>query len=197
MLDRYLQIDEWFGLIGFPKEYEMFQKMMMTTMGLLMLVAGCSETPTTASRDDSTGSTAAASQFIAASEPNGAIPVGEARESVKDGDDVVLVGIIGGSSKPFVDGLAAFTIVDSKVPYCADDEGCPTPWDYCCEQGQVKDNIATVKVVDESGKPVATDARGLLDVQELSTVVVKGSAERDEQGNLAVLASQIFVRPTK
>ncbi len=48
-----------------------------------------------------------------------------------------LSGRIGGSEKPFVDGLAAFTIVDLKVPYCADDEGCPTPWDYCCNQKDV------------------------------------------------------------
>lgn len=173
----------------------MFQKMMLATMGILMVVAGCSESQPTASHEDSTSSTAAPSQFIASSEPSGAVAVGEAREAVKDGEEVVLVGIIGGSAKPFIDGLAAFTIVDPKVPFCAADEGCATPWDYCCEQGQVKDNIATVKVVDESGKPVATDARGLLNVKELSTVVVKGAAERDEQGNLAVLASQVFVRP--
>ena len=131
------------------------------------------------------------------SEPAGAIPVGEARESTEDGQDVTLVGLIGGSSDPFVEGLAAFTIVDPKVPYCAPDEGCPTPWDYCCTQDQVKDNIATVKIVDEVGRPVVHGARGLLGVKELSTVVVKGKAKRDDQGNLTVSANQVFVRPGK
>ena len=108
-----------------------------------------------------------------------------------------MVGLIGGSSKPFVDGLAAFTIVDPKVPYCANDEGCPTPWDYCCQTEAVKDNIATIKVVDEAGKPVAGDVKAMLNVKELSTVVVQGKAKRDDLGNLTVAASNVFVRPGK
>jgi hypothetical protein len=105
--------------------------------------------------------------------------------------------LIGGSSKPFVDGLAAFTIVDPKVPYCAADEGCPTPWDYCCQTEAVKENIATIKVVDEAGKAIAGNAKELLKVKELSTVVVQGKAKRDDQGNLTVATSKIFVRPGK
>ena len=104
------------------------------------------------------------------------------------------MGLIGGSSEPFVKGLAAFTIVDPKVPYCAAEEGCPTPWDYCCETDAVKQNIATVKIVDVSGKPVTQDAREFLNVKELSTVVVKGKAKRDDLGNLTVAASKIFVK---
>ncbi len=133
-------------------------------------------------------------QYEAETEPAGAIPVGEAREKTEDGQDVTLVGLIGGSSEPFVKGLAAFTIVDPKVPYCADEEGCPTPWDYCCETDAVKQNIATVKIVDDSGKPVTQDAREFLNVKELSKVVVKGKARRDDQGNLTVAASKIFLK---
>ncbi len=133
-------------------------------------------------------------QYEAESEPAGAIPVGEAREKAEDGQEITLVGLIGGSSEPFVKGLAAFTIVDPKVPYCAADEGCPTPWDYCCETAAVKENIATVKIVNDSGKPVTQDARDFLDIKELSTVVVKGKAKRDDQGNLTVAASKIFVK---
>jgi hypothetical protein len=39
------------------------------------------------------------------------------------------------------------------------------------------------------------DARELLGVKELQTVVVKGKAKRDEQGNLTVLASGVYPRP--
>jgi hypothetical protein len=131
---------------------------------------------------------------VASSEPAGAIPVGEARASAKDQDEVVLVGRIGGSEKPFVEGLAAFTIVDPKVPHCATEEGCPTPWDYCCAQDQVKDNVAVIKIVDGQGNPVAEDPRQLLGVKELSMVVVHGKAERDTEGNLAVLADKVFVK---
>ncbi len=141
-----------------------------------------------------TQSTAPDSTYLTSAEPSGALPVGEARESTTDEQDVVLVGRIGGSAKPFVDGIAAFTIVDEKVPYCSKEEGCPTPWDYCCEQNQVKGNIATVKIVDEQGNPVSKDARQLLGVKELNMVVVHGKAKRDDEGNLAVLADQIYIK---
>lgn len=157
-------------------------------------VLGCGQSPVATQTDETEGSRSTSTRYVAGSEPSGAIPVGEAREETKDEESVTLVGIIGGSSEPFVDGLAAFTIVDPKVPYCAPDEGCHTPWDYCCQQNQVKDNIATIKVVDEQGKPVAQDARTLLDVKELSTVVIEGTAQRDDEGNLSVLAKQVFVR---
>ena len=173
-------------------------KIVMTwsMVGLIALAIGCGGSEdATSLPGDATSDSGANSQYVADSEPAGAIPVGEARKNVKDEESVTLVGIVGGSAKPFVDGLAAFTIVDPKVPYCAADEGCPTPWDYCCTTDQVKDNIATVKVVDDAGSPVGSDARSLLNVEELSTVVVQGKAQRDEQGNLSVLASKVYVRP--
>jgi len=41
---------------------------------------------------------------------------------------------------------------------------------------------------------VKADARKLLNVRELSTVVVAGKAQRDDAGNLTVLASGVFVK---
>lgn len=174
----------------------MFKKIALVSCGLL-IAAGCNGSTEPAAQSDRATSGSATSQYVVTAEPAGAVPVGDARQSVKDDEAVVLVGVIGGSTEPFVDGLAAFTIVDPKVPACGADEGCPTPWDYCCTQDQVKENIATVKVVDDSGNPVATDARELLGVEELSTVVVEGTAERDEEGNLSLLASRVFVRDAK
>lgn len=164
----------------------------LTMIGVGALNVGCQ--PSETATKTGTESAVAGSQYVVDTEPDGALAVGEARQAIQDGQDVTLVGLIGGSSKPFVDGLAAFTIVDAKVPYCAKDEGCPTPWDYCCESDAVKDNIATIKIVDESGNPVTADARELLNVKELSTVVVKGKAKRDDQGNLTVDTSQVFVQ---
>lgn len=162
-------------------------------IGLLSVAVGCSETSSPDATSEET-STTPQSSYVTTSEPANALPVGEARGSVEDDQKVTVEGTIGGSSEPFVDGMAAFTIVDTRVPYCAAEEGCPTPWDYCCTQDRVKDNIATVKVVDQSGRPVADDAKTLLGVKELSTVVVTGTARRDEQGNLTVEASQVFVK---
>ncbi len=162
-------------------------------LSALLLTMGCG--PTNVAKTNNDVGMQTNSKYVSTVEPKGAIPVGEAREVIADGQEVTLVGLIGGSSKPFVDGLAAFTIVDPKVPYCADEEGCPTPWDYCCQTDAVKQNIATIKVVDEAGKLVAGNVKELLNVKELSTVVVQGKAKRDDQGNLTVAANQVYVRP--
>lgn len=173
-------------------------KMFMTLVSLGCFALGCSQAPV--ANKDTTGKSAArvaSAPYLADLEPTGAIPVGEARTSVTNDSQVTVVGLIGGSPKPFVDGLAAFTIVDAKVPYCPDEEGCPTPWDYCCQLEAVKDNIATVKFVDAAGKPITEDARQWLNLKELATVVVSGTAKRDDQGNLTVAANKIFVRSQK
>ena len=161
---------------------------------VLTLVMGCGTSDVSKPAISSQPSVEGA-QFVVTTEPTNAIPVGMARGSAEDEQEVTIIGRIGGSTEPFVDGLAAFTIVDPMVPYCAAEEGCPTPWDYCCTQDQVKGNIATVKVVDDAGKPVTGDARQLLGVKELSTVVIQGKATRDDQGNLTVAATKVFVRP--
>ena len=76
------------------------------------------------------------------------------------------------------------------------DDACPTPWDYCCVS---KDDLAKatvlVKVVDDQGKTRPEDARTLLGLKELQTVVVHGKAKRDDAGNLTVAAAGLFVRP--
>ena len=165
-------------------------------VGMLTVLVGCNSSDVN-QNSNSASSRQVDSKYVASSEPAGAMPVGEARESVENEQAATLVGTIGGSSEPFVDGLVAFTIVDPKVPYCPPEEGCPTPWDYCCTQDQVKTNIATVKVVDDSGSVRSGDARQILGVKELSTVVVEGTAKRDDQGNLTIAATTVFVRPSE
>lgn len=162
---------------------------LLLVIGLIGMVMGCSR-----QGDSVRQVTAASSSFVSTTEPSGAIPVGAARTDAKNDSEIVMVGHIGGSEKPFIDGIAAFTIVDPKVPYCALEEGCPTPWDYCCEQNGVKENIAMVKLVDAEGGPVSGDAKTLLGVKELSLVVVQGKAQRDDAGNLTLLTQKVFVK---
>lgn len=73
------------------------------------------------------------SKYLLADEPAGAVGVREARDKSKDQDEVVVVGRIGGRETPFVDGLAAFMIVDEVMKPCNEmgDDGCTKPWDYC------------------------------------------------------------------
>ncbi|MCP4174195.1 MAG: hypothetical protein GY758_25875 [Fuerstiella sp.] len=162
--------------------------------------AGCSQqtsAPTGAQQLTSSSAPAVdGTKFLLTTEPEGAGDVIKVREGAGDGDDIVIVGRIGGSANPWVEGRAAFSIVDGSLRACSDIEGdsCPIPWDYCCETSKLPTATALVKVVDETGALVKADARELLSVKELSTVVVEGRARRDDAGNLTVLATGVFVK---
>ena len=166
-------------------------------LGATWLLVGCGQpTPPPAPTTKTPAPKIDGTKFVLADEPADAKTVDEVREAAKDGDDVVIVGRIGGDRDPWVADRAAFLIVDpSRIP-CNERTGdsCKTPWDYCCETDLAKSK-ATIKFVDDAGKTLANDARQLFNVKELQTVVVKGQAKRDEAGNLTVLASGLFVRP--
>ena len=157
----------------------------------LSVTVGCSQTEKPVASID-----AAASPYRLTTEPSDPKGVKAARASAKNDEEVNLVGRIGGDVDPWVAGQAAFMLVDSALKPCNenDDDGCTTPWDYCCDTDVLPASKAMVKVVDASGKTVAVDAKKLLGVKELQTVVVRGRAKRDDAGNLTVLASGIFVR---
>lgn len=70
-------------------------------------------------------------KYLLKKEPGGAKEVIDARKSVKDGDEVVIVGRIGGSENPWIKGRAAFTIVDTSLKSCLEcGHDCSKPWDY-------------------------------------------------------------------
>ena len=135
-------------------------------------------------------------KYVLTSEPSEVQTVIDVRQSAKDDDEVVLVGRIGGGENPWIEGRAIFTLVDESLKSCDQIPGdnCPVPWDYCCATDKLKDASALIKVVDENSQPIKTDARKLLGVRELTQVVVKGKAQRDDAGNLTVLASGVFVK---
>ncbi|MCA9005927.1 MAG: hypothetical protein KDA70_11715 [Planctomycetaceae bacterium] len=167
---------------------------------LIGLVSGCGESASTpeqsTSSEPAASESAAISEVLLNSEPAGAEEVIAARKSAEDDAEVVVVGRIGGSENPWVDGRAAFSIVDNSLKACSDIEGdgCEKPWDYCCETDKLPTATALVKVVNQDGSLINEDARKLLNLKELQTVVVKGKAKRDDAGNLTVFANGIFVR---
>ncbi|GAB5402397.1 MAG: hypothetical protein Aurels2KO_06280 [Aureliella sp.] len=169
---------------------------LLTTLPCVLL--GCTSDTTTSMENASTTSVSDidGAPFLLAAEPEAAQNVIQAREVAGDGDEVVVVGRIGGSANPWIDGRAAFSIVDGSLKACTDIPGdnCPKPWDYCCETSKLPGATALVKVVDKNGDIVKADAKTLLNVKELSTVVVQGKAQRDEAGNLTVLATGVFVK---
>lgn len=165
-----------------------------TLAGFVLVVGavGCGQSTTALAPQ---AKNAVKSDLLLSEQPADAKPVADVREAADDGAEVTILGRIGGAEDPWVEGRAAFTIVDPKLKPCAPGEGCRTPWDYCCSTDQLPANRALVKVVDSSGSTLEQDARKFLGVKELQTVVVKGTAKRDEAGNLTVLASGVYVVP--
>ena len=167
---------------------------LVTCLGLFLAI-GCTQETSKTSSSSSSAASVDGSTYLLNKEPDGAEDVIKVREAAQDGDDVLIVGRIGGP-KPWTDGRAEFLIVDNSRKACSDIEGdnCKTPWDYCCDSDNLTTAMALVKVVDENGDLVKADARQLLKVKELSTVIVKGKAKRDDAGNLIVLATGVYVK---
>jgi hypothetical protein len=163
----------------------------------LAAASGCSSETSLPAVAETSAAAVDGDQYLLETEPEGLAGVIAVRESASDGDDVVITGRIGGSANPWVNGRAAFSIVDHALTACSDIPGdaCEKPWDYCCQTDKLPTSTALVKFVDDAGRPLAIDSRELLSVKELQTVVVRGKAQRDDAGNLTVLASQVFVRP--
>ncbi len=163
---------------------------------LAVLVAGCSQD------SDQSGASATSvdldgSLYLLSTEPDGAQSVIDSRENAKHEEDVVIIGRIGGSTHPWVKDVAAFLIVDESLKACSDIEGdtCPHPWDYCCETDKLPTAKALVQLVDSDGQVVRANAKQLLKLKDLVTVVIRGAAQRDDAGNLTVLASGLFIKP--
>ena len=125
--------------------------------------------------------------------PKGPAEVIAVRSNAKNQQDVFIVGRIGGKKNPWIRGVAAFPIVDRSLKSCDEkSHNCPYPWDFCCSANLPK-AMVLVMFVDEKGAVLKKDARELLGVKELDTVVVQGKARRDKAGNVVILASKLHI----
>jgi hypothetical protein len=132
-------------------------------------------------------------EFHLAAEPEGAVEVLDAKDQAKDGEPIVVVGRLGGGLTPWVDGRAAFLLVDTRIlPACDEDSECETDCAFCAKEMMAASTM--VKFIGNDGKVLPVDARTLLGVKEEETVVVQGVANRDKEGNVSIAAKGIFVR---
>src|SRR5688500_3116572 len=103
----------------------------------LVVVAGCDRGDTVSKNPESTAAAATLpAGMIVATAPADAKGVIELKGSAKDGDEVVMRGVVGGSEDPVAANQAIVTLVDTSVTTCDKMEGdtCKTPWDACCEK---------------------------------------------------------------
>jgi len=107
------------------------------------------------------------------------------------GEEVVVEGRISNVVK----GFATFNLVDAELYYCgkgqAADE-CKTPWDYCCVDAG--ERAAATLSVDARGADGKVLAGALPGLRLLDLVVVKGRLEKDDHGNVTVVATGWFTR---
>lgn len=170
-------------------------------LGLVAILSGCGQGDappnSPSSPEDSWPEKAdpraveAGKKYLLADEPAAASGVIGVRRDSKDGDEVIVAGQIGGSTAPFTEGRASFLLVDDTLK-ASDD--CDCPWDFCgVPKKELVAGRISVKFV-ENGKTVPQDAREMFGVKELSKVVVKGKVQRDDNGNVVVVAGGVFVR---
>lgn len=138
---------------------------------------------------------ASTAPWLLESEPADAQSVSQVKATAKEGDHVVVRARIGGRAEPITEGSPVFTIMDLSIAHCGENpgDGCPTPWDYCCETPEtIKTNAATVQVVDAEGQPVKTSlsAAGL---QALDEVILVGSVgPRASEEVLTIAATGVY-----
>lgn len=155
---------------------------------ILFLSTGCAQSPTATAIPS-----ADATQFQLTTEPAGASEVLDVKDNAKDGQPIVVVGRLGGGLKPWVDGRAAFLIVDTRIlPSCEEEGVCKSDCPDCAKEMIAASTM--VKFMGQDGKVMPIDARTLLGVKEEETVVVQGVANRDKTGNVSISAQGIFVR---
>lgn len=125
-------------------------------------------------------------------------PIHLARTTAQPGDFIVLEGTVMGAVEPFVEGRAVFILGDrAKLTPCNEnaDDGCPTPWDACCDtKADRRDGTAMIQVVGEDERPLKEGIAGVSGLEKLTRLHVKGRvAESSGQGNLVVNATEIQV----
>jgi hypothetical protein len=156
----------------------------------VLVVAACGGEP--AGEDPAAAGPAAAAaapavaKLVLPASPAGAVSVLDAKAAGPKEQ-----GVVTGRVAYVVPGYAAFTLMDLSLPYCGEknkEDGCKSPWDYCCETKDTRtEHALVVEARGEDGKPLATPV--LPDLRLLDRVTVAGRLVKDEHGNHVLLAT--------
>ena len=163
------------------------------------LISGCGDAPAVQSRTAAAEDQIDGAKYMLAEEPDDAIGVIDARQSASDGAPLTVVGRIGGTSSPWVDGRAAFTLLDASLVLVAEgaDAGDSGDGQICmgdCCAAERAHATMLVKILADNGRVMEVDSRDLLRIAENDMVVVRGKATKDNSGNVALIADAVFIR---
>ena len=104
--------------------------------------------------------------------------------------------VVVGRVASIVPGHAVLTLMDASLPYCGQknaEDGCETPWDYCCESTDTRTaNALVVEMRDAAGQPLRSGVAP--DLRLLDLVAATGKLEKDQHGNFVLVADGWFRR---
>lgn len=170
---------------------------------VLITMTGCGDG---GNKNPSTGNPASASTgslpdgLIVATKIEGSKSITELKKDAKEGDEVILRGVVGGDVKPFVANRAMVSVIDYAVVSCKDNgEECPTPWDYCCTpQDELTKGRATIQVVGSDGHPLKVALDAGQKIKPYDVIVVRGKVgPRPVADVLTINATAIHVEGAK
>ena len=167
---------------------------------LFITLNGCDQGggDTTASNDVGPTRATIPAAFFTTDRPTEAVDLIQIKPTASVGDSVVFLARVGGRVEPFVDGLAIFTVADPSLLSCelmGDEDHCPLPWDYCCEDPNgITAGSATIRLTGSAGTPIAANAEGAGGLEPLKFVIVEGVVkERNDEGLFVIDATEIWV----
>jgi hypothetical protein len=151
----------------------------------------------TAQPSASTPDVALPDGVLLATAPSDATSLAEAKANASIGDEVIFKARIGGRGEPFTEQAAILLVVDRSMPTCLDlhgPKGCSTPWDYCCEPREsLLQNLATVQLVDEAGRPLRMSLNGTRGMAPMKHIIVVGTVSQSDGPAFVINASGIHV----
>ena len=119
------------------------------TIAVFASALGCSSNVSTERANVSAEPSSEGAAYLLSSAPEDAQDVIPALEAAEDEQEVVVIGRIGGSTNPWVEGRAAFSLVDRSLAACTDIHRrrvphtlglllCHRPVAGCQDAGQVR-----------------------------------------------------------
>ena len=176
-----------------------FRSIALTSLVLI----GCSE-GSAEKQAAQPGADTPAHEVFVSDRPADAPGIAEVKKSAAKGDTVRFLGRVGGKVESFVDGNSIFVASDPALPSCelmGEEDHCAVPWDYCCEDADdLLDGMATIRILDEKGRPIRASARGMGGLEESKYILVEGTVnDRNDEGVFIVDATSIWVggKPTR
>ena len=135
------------------------------------------------------------SEWLLDAAPENVVDIAATKILAAEGDEITLRGIIGGRMDAMNDEAAFFVMMDAGLtnPCLADDDHCPTPWDYCCMPlDTINANNATVRLVGAGGGMREINLRDH-GFRELDEVIVVGTVgPRPTEQVLTISATKIY-----